>query len=66
MKYPFERILDPKTASAYAGLYAQIKSIDATDPAVAVFHLKSTFGPFLTNLSTNGEIVNKKGPGPGG
>ena len=60
VKYTFERILDPKTASAYAGLYAQIESVDATDPAVAVFHLKSPFGPFLTNLATNGEIVNKK------
>lgn len=60
VKYTFERILDPKTASAYAGLYAQIESVDASDPAVAVFHLKSSFGPFLTNLATNGEIVNKK------
>ncbi|MDQ0390929.1 ABC transporter substrate-binding protein [Labrys monachus] len=60
VKYTFERILNPKTASAYAGLYAQIDSVDATDPAVAVFHLKSPFGPFLTNLATNGEIVNKK------
>ena len=60
VKYTFERILDPKTASAYAGLYAQIASVDANDPAVAVFHLKSPFGPFLTNLATNGEIVNKK------
>ena len=60
VKYTFDRILDPKTASAYAGLYAQIELVDATDPAVAVFHLKSPFGPFLTNLATNGEIVNKK------
>ena len=60
MKYSFERILDPKTASAYAGLYAQIESIDASDPAVAVFHLKSSFGPFLNNLATNGQIVNEK------
>ena len=60
VKYTFQRILDPKTASAYAGLYAQVDSVDATDPAVAVFHLKSAFGPFLTNLATNGEIVNQK------
>ncbi len=60
VKYTFERILDPKTASAYAGLYSQVASVDATDPAVAVFHLKSPFGPFLTNLAANGEIVNKK------
>jgi peptide/nickel transport system substrate-binding protein len=60
VKYTFERILNPKTASGYAGLYSQIESIDATDPATAVFHLKSPFGPFLTNLATNGEIVNQK------
>lgn len=59
VKYTFDRILNPKVASAYAGLYAQIESVDATNPAVAVFHLKSSFGPFLTNLATNGEIVNK-------
>jgi len=60
VKYTFDRILDPKTASAYAGLYAQIDSVEAADPAVAVFHLKSSFGPFLNNLALNGEIVNKK------
>ena len=60
VKYTFERILNPKTASAYAGLYAQIESVEAPDPATVIFHLKSSFGPFLTNLATNGEIVNKK------
>jgi peptide/nickel transport system substrate-binding protein len=59
VKYTFDRILDPKTASAYAGLYSQIDSVDTPDPETAVFHLKSPFGPFLTNLATNGEIVNK-------
>ena len=60
VKYTFERLLNPKTASAYAGLYAQIDSVEAPDPATVVFHLKSAFGPFLTNLATNGEIVNRK------
>jgi peptide/nickel transport system substrate-binding protein len=60
VKYTFDRILDPKTASAYAGLYAQVESVEAPDPATVIFHLKSSFGPFLTNLATNGEIVNKK------
>lgn len=60
VKYTFDRILNPKTASAYAGLYAQIASLDAVDPATVVFHLKAPFGPFLTNLATNGEIVNQK------
>jgi peptide/nickel transport system substrate-binding protein len=60
VKYTFDRILNPKTASAYAGLYSQIASVDDSDPHVAVFHLKSPFGPFLANLATNGEIVNRK------
>ncbi len=60
VKYTFERILDPKTASAYAGLYSQIDSVEATGPTTVVFHLKSPYGPFLTNLANNGEIVNQK------
>ena len=60
VKYTFDRILNPKTASAYAGLYAQVAAVDATSPSVVTFHLKSPFGPFLTNLATNGEIVNRK------
>jgi peptide/nickel transport system substrate-binding protein len=58
--YTFNRILDPATASAYAGLYEQIESVEATDDTTVVFHLKGAFGPFLTNLATNGEIVNEK------
>lgn len=58
--YSFERILDPATASAYAGLYEQVDSVEAVDPRTVVFNLKASFGPFLTNLATNGQIVNKK------
>lgn len=60
VKYTFERILDPATASAYAGLFAPIDSVEAVDPTTVVFHLKSAFGPFLTNLAANGQIVNQK------
>ncbi|MBU2357371.1 MAG: hypothetical protein KKB02_00335, partial [Alphaproteobacteria bacterium] len=60
VKYTFERILDPGTASAYAGLYDQIDSVEAPDDTKVIFHLKSSFGPFLTNLATNGQIVNQK------
>ena len=59
VKYSFERILDPATASAYAGLYSQIASIETPDATTVVFNLKSPFGPFLTNLATNGQIVNQ-------
>ncbi|MFG1827360.1 ABC transporter substrate-binding protein [Microbispora bryophytorum] len=60
VKYTFERILDPKTASAYAPLYTPIDSIEVVSPTQVIFHLKSSFGPFLTNLANNGEIVNQK------
>ena len=58
--YTFERILDPKTASAYAGLFSQVDSVEAVDPTTVVFKLKAPFGPFLTNLAANGQIVNQK------
>ena len=60
VKYTFERILNPKVASGYAGLYTAIKRIEVVSPTRVVFHLKTPFGPFLTNLANNGEIVNKR------
>jgi peptide/nickel transport system substrate-binding protein len=59
VKYTFERILDAKTASGYAPLYDVIKTITVDAPTKVTFHLKTPFGPFLTNLANNGEIVNK-------
>ncbi len=58
--YTFERILDPKTASSYAPLYTAIDTVEATGPNQVTFHLKTSFGPFLSNLANNGEIVNQK------
>ncbi len=60
VRYTFERILDPKTASSYSPLYDAIKTVEAASPTQAIFHLKSPFGPFLSNLANNGEIVNQK------
>jgi peptide/nickel transport system substrate-binding protein len=60
VKYTFERILDPKTASGYAPLYGAIARVEVVNPHRVVFHLKTPFGPFLTNLANNGEIVNRK------
>lgn len=60
VKYTFERILDPKTASAYAALYTAISSVETPTPTQVVFKLKTPYGPFLTNLANNGEIVNQK------
>lgn len=60
VKYTFERIVDPKTASTYASAYSAIKQIEVVSPTKVVFHLSTPFAPLLTNLSQNGEIVNKK------
>jgi peptide/nickel transport system substrate-binding protein len=60
VKYTFERILNPKTASSYASSYISIDTIEVVSPTKVVFHLKEPFAPFLTNLAQNGEIVNQK------
>lgn len=60
VKYTFERILNPKTASAYVSLFAAIDSVQTPTPTQVVFKLKTPYGPFLTNLANNGEIVNQK------
>ncbi len=60
VKYTFDRILDPATASGYSPLYDVIDSVEATTPTQVTFNLKTAFGPFLSNLANNGEIVNQK------
>jgi peptide/nickel transport system substrate-binding protein len=60
VKYTFDRILDPKTASSYAPLYDAIDSVEVTGDTQVTFHLKTAFGPFLSNIANNGEIVNQK------
>lgn len=60
VKYTFERIAKPKTASSYASAYTSIKTIEVKSPTQVVFHLSTPFAPLLTNLAQNGEIVNKK------
>lgn len=57
--YTFERILDPATASSYAPLFDIIESVEESGPNQVTFRLSSPFGPFLTNLANNGEIVNQ-------
>ncbi len=60
VQYTFKRILSPKIASAYAPLFNAIASVQVVDTYTARFHLSQPFGPFLTNLAANGEIVNEK------
>ena len=58
--YTFKRILDPATASAYAPLFDSIDTVTKSGDAQVTFTLKTPFGPFLTNLANNGQIVNQK------
>jgi peptide/nickel transport system substrate-binding protein len=60
VKYTFDRILNPKTASSYAPLYDAVADVEVASPTQVIFHLKTPFGPFLSNLANNGEIVNQK------
>lgn len=60
VKYTFERILDPATASTYATIFSSLKSVEVVSPTKVVFHLSEPFAPFLTNVAQNGQIMNKK------
>ncbi|HEY8287039.1 MAG TPA: ABC transporter substrate-binding protein, partial [Chloroflexota bacterium] len=60
VRYTFQRILNPKTAGAYTPLFSSIADVQVVDKYTVRFHLSQPFGPFLTNLAANGEIVNQK------
>jgi peptide/nickel transport system substrate-binding protein len=60
VKYTFDRILDKATGSPYVANYAVIDGIEVVSPTQVMFTLKNPYGPFLTNLSLNGQIVNQK------
>ncbi len=51
VKYSFERLLAPETASPRAKDFAVIKSIAAPDDKTVVFELKSPSAAFLSNLA---------------
>ncbi len=59
VKYTFERILNPATASPNAPLFAGIKSVTVVDPFTVRFELSAPNAAFLSYLATNpvGSIV---------
>jgi len=59
VKYSFERIKDPKTASPAAVQFAALDSVEVASPTRAVFHLSRPFGALLTNLAATW-IMNQK------
>ncbi|MEX2535850.1 MAG: ABC transporter substrate-binding protein [Trueperaceae bacterium] len=61
VKYSFERIMDPETASRFAGVFSGIVSIETPNPHTVVIELEepdATFLHKLTNLR-QGSIVNQ-------
>lgn len=60
VKYTFDRILDKATGSPYVSNYQVIDGIEVLSPTQVMFTLKNAYGPFLTNLSLNAQIVNQK------
>ena len=61
VKYTFDRILDPATASRLRAQYSGIKAVTVIDPFTVKFELKTTDAAFLNYLATNpdGAIVPK-------
>lgn len=51
VKYSFERILDPETASIAQSYFNMVQEIGTPDDYTVVFELKSPFADFLTNVA---------------
>lgn len=51
VKYTYERILNPDTASIAKSFFDVIDHIDAPDPNTVVFTLKQAYAPFLANTA---------------
>jgi peptide/nickel transport system substrate-binding protein len=59
VKFTFERILDPETASPRISVYRDVESIETPDDMTTQFNLASPIAPLLRNMATipNGAIV---------
>jgi peptide/nickel transport system substrate-binding protein len=58
VKWTFERIKDPATASSWARKFEPIDAIDSDGDRVVTFHLSSPYGPFMAALASPwGSIV---------
>jgi len=61
VRYTLESILTDEVPSFLKGDLNVIESIDTPDPATVVFHLKTPFSPFLSNLGVG---ILPRGSGP--
>jgi peptide/nickel transport system substrate-binding protein len=53
VKYTFDRILDPATASKLQAQYSSIKAVTVVDPTTVKFELETPTAAFLNYLATN-------------
>ena len=53
VKYTYERIINPDTASIARSFFEPIDSIEATDPATVTIKLKAPYTPFLVNTAAS-------------
>lgn len=60
VRFTFESILDPKTASPHRKTFESIDHIETPDSNTVNFYLKKQYAPFLFNL-TVGIVSKKKG-----
>ncbi|HKL45757.1 MAG TPA: ABC transporter substrate-binding protein [Roseovarius sp.] len=60
--YSYSRILDPETASPYAGEFAGLVAMEAPDPYTLIIELDSPNGSFLHSVANyhQGQIVKKE------
>jgi peptide/nickel transport system substrate-binding protein len=57
VKFTFERLVDPETASTSASELASMKSIEATDDRTVVITLNAPDAAFLTNLAQPALVI---------
>ena len=63
VKFTFDRIKDPATASPAATLFAPVTSVEPVGDYTVRFVLDQPFGPFLSHLAGSGQIVNEQAVG---
>jgi peptide/nickel transport system substrate-binding protein len=52
VKFTFDRIANPDTASPWKSLFAAIQSVETPDARSVIFHLSAPFSPLLNYLAT--------------
>ena len=60
VKYSFERVIDPATASPNASEFASVSKIEVADPATVVITLKTADSSFMAKIMGNAAMIVPK------